>query len=97
MQTGDGAGMGKGRTMAGIIFENYRKNRTKAIWISVSNDLKPAAKKDLSDINAPHIDLHQLNEVNVFIGTWADQKSEPNTYFFSGQISSSNTLKSTPV
>lgn len=29
---GDGAGVGKGRTVAGIIFENYLKGRKKALW-----------------------------------------------------------------
>ena len=30
---GDGAGVGKGRTIAGIIFENYIKGRRRAIWV----------------------------------------------------------------
>lgn len=29
---GDGAGVGKGRTLAGIIFENYLLGRKRAIW-----------------------------------------------------------------
>lgn len=29
---GDGAGVGKGRTVAGIILENYLKGRKKALW-----------------------------------------------------------------
>ena len=29
---GDGAGVGKGRTIAGIIFENYLLERKKALW-----------------------------------------------------------------
>ena len=29
---GDGAGVGKGRTIAGVIFENYLKGRKKSIW-----------------------------------------------------------------
>lgn len=37
---GDGAGVGKGRTVAGIIFENYLRGRKRAIWVSVSSDLK---------------------------------------------------------
>ena len=32
--------IGKGRTIAGIILENYCQKRKRAIWVSVSNDLK---------------------------------------------------------
>merc|ERR1719458_81188 len=49
---GDGAGVGKGRTIAGLIYENYLKGRKRAIWVSVSNDLKYDAERDLSDIGA---------------------------------------------
>ncbi|KAH8331899.1 hypothetical protein KR067_001921, partial [Drosophila pandora] len=59
---GDGAGVGKGRTIAGIIYENYLKGRKKALWISVSNDLKYDAERDLSDIGASRIDVHALNK-----------------------------------
>lgn len=61
--TGDGAGVGKGRTIAGIIFENYLKGRKKALWISVSNDLKYDAERDLQDIGASKIEVHRLNKV----------------------------------
>ncbi|XP_032457238.1 protein strawberry notch isoform X2 [Nasonia vitripennis] len=59
---GDGAGVGKGRTIAGIIFENYLKGRKRAIWISVSNDLKYDAERDLKDIGASKIEVHALNK-----------------------------------
>lgn len=29
---GDGAGVGKGRTVAGIIYENYLLGRKRALW-----------------------------------------------------------------
>jgi len=29
---GDGAGVGKGRTVAGIIYENYLRGRKRALW-----------------------------------------------------------------
>ncbi|XP_056112446.1 protein strawberry notch homolog 2 isoform X1 [Rhinichthys klamathensis goyatoka] len=60
---GDGAGVGKGRTVAGIILENYSKGRKKALWFSVSNDLKYDAERDLQDINAPNIQVHALNKI----------------------------------
>lgn len=55
--------MGKGRTIAGIIYENHLHNRKKAVWISVSNDLKYDAERDLSDIGAQNIVVHALNKV----------------------------------
>ncbi|XP_063926322.1 protein strawberry notch isoform X2 [Zophobas morio] len=59
---GDGAGVGKGRTIAGVIFENYMKGRKRAIWVSVSNDLKYDAERDLRDIGAGRIEVHPLNK-----------------------------------
>jgi len=29
---GDGAGVGKGRTIAGIIYENYLQGRKRSLW-----------------------------------------------------------------
>ncbi|XP_059487413.1 protein strawberry notch [Neocloeon triangulifer] len=60
---GDGAGVGKGRTIAGIIFENYLRGRKKALWISVSNDLKYDSERDLRDIGASKIDVYALNKL----------------------------------
>ncbi|XP_061093328.1 si:ch73-63e15.2 isoform X2 [Conger conger] len=60
---GDGAGVGKGRTVAGIILENNLKGRKKALWFSVSNDLKYDAERDLKDIDAPYIPVHALNKI----------------------------------
>lgn len=63
LSAGDGAGVGKGRTIAGIIYENYLRSRKKAIWISVSNDLKYDAERDLRDIGANNIVVYPLNKV----------------------------------
>ncbi|KAM4549293.1 strawberry notch homolog 2b isoform 2-T2 [Odontesthes bonariensis] len=60
---GDGAGVGKGRTVAGIILENYLKGRKKSLWFSISNDLKFDAERDLKDINALNIPVHALNKI----------------------------------
>jgi hypothetical protein len=60
---GDGAGVGKGRTIAGIIYENYLLGRKKSLWLSVSNDLKYDAQRDLHDIGAHRIDVHALNKL----------------------------------
>ncbi|XP_077867871.1 protein strawberry notch homolog 1-like [Saccoglossus kowalevskii] len=59
---GDGAGVGKGRTVAGIIYENYLLGRKRALWLSVSNDLKYDAARDLKDIGAGNISVHSLNK-----------------------------------
>ncbi|KAI9161515.1 hypothetical protein LWI28_018189 [Acer negundo] len=49
---GDGAGVGKGRTIAGLIWENWHHGRKKALWISVGSDLKFDARRDLDDVGA---------------------------------------------
>ncbi|XP_077078228.1 protein strawberry notch homolog 2a isoform X2 [Siphateles boraxobius] len=60
---GDGAGVGKGRTVAGIILENFLKGRKRALWFSVSNDLKYDAERDLKDIEALNIPVFALNKI----------------------------------
>lgn len=67
MFSGDGAGVGKGRTIAGVIFENYLKGRKRAIWVSVSNDLKYDSERDLKDIGATKIEVYSLNKVNLHL------------------------------
>ena len=42
---GDGAGMGKGRTLAGFVLENNSVGRKRHIWVSVSSDLYDDAKR----------------------------------------------------
>ncbi|MBN3311471.1 SBNO1 protein, partial [Atractosteus spatula] len=59
---GDGAGVGKGRTIAGIMYENYLLGRKRSLWFSVSNDLKYDAERDLRDIGAKNIQVHSLNK-----------------------------------
>uniref|UniRef100_A0A2P2I206 Protein strawberry notch n=2 Tax=Hirondellea gigas TaxID=1518452 RepID=A0A2P2I206_9CRUS len=60
---GDGAGVGKGRTIAGIIFENFLKGRKKALWVSVSNDLKYDAERDFKDIGFTTMQVHFLSKM----------------------------------
>ncbi|XP_034667121.1 protein strawberry notch homolog 1 [Drosophila subobscura] len=61
---GDGAGVGKGRAIAGIIYNNYLKGRKRSLWISVSNDLKFDAERDLQDIGAgTRIKVVSLNKL----------------------------------
>uniref|UniRef100_A0A7M5XKE9 Uncharacterized protein n=1 Tax=Clytia hemisphaerica TaxID=252671 RepID=A0A7M5XKE9_9CNID len=58
---GDGAGVGKGRTVAGIIYENYLRGRKRSIWLSVSNDLRFDAIRDLQDVGC-HAKVVALNK-----------------------------------
>ena len=44
---GDGAGVGKGRQIAGIILDNYARGRRRSIWLSTSSDLHYDAERDL--------------------------------------------------
>ncbi|KAH9315300.1 hypothetical protein KI387_023927, partial [Taxus chinensis] len=60
---GDGAGVGKGRTVAGLIWENWKHGRRKALWISVSSDLKFDAQRDLEDVGATGVEVHALNKL----------------------------------
>ena len=62
---GDGAGVGKGRTIAGMIYESYLVGRKKALGLSVSNDLKFDSQRDLTDIGAHKIQVHSLNKVKL--------------------------------
>ncbi|KAL8209836.1 hypothetical protein R6Q57_006568 [Mikania cordata] len=61
---GDGAGVGKGRTIAGLIWENWQHGRRKALWISVGSDLKFDARRDLDDAGATCIEVHALNKLS---------------------------------
>ncbi|KAK0597074.1 hypothetical protein LWI29_021592 [Acer saccharum] len=60
---GDGAGVGKGRTIAGLIWENWHHGRKKALWISVGSDLKFDARRDLDDVGAKCVEVHALNKL----------------------------------
>jgi hypothetical protein len=65
---GDGAGVGKGRTIAGVILENIKQHRKKAVWFSVSNDLKLDAKRDLNDIGiSDEFPIKSLTEVSELV------------------------------
>jgi predicted RNA methylase len=45
---GDGTGAGKGRQAAGILLDNWRQGRRKAVWISKSDKLLEDAQRDWS-------------------------------------------------
>lgn len=47
---GDGAGVGKGRQISGILLDNFARGRCKHVWFSISADLRLDAQRDLQDI-----------------------------------------------
>ena len=55
---GDGAGVGKGRQIAALLKECWARGLRRAIWVSVSRDLKLDAERDLRDMDACHIEIH---------------------------------------
>ena len=59
---GDGAGVGKGRQQAAVIFHNTNHGRCLALWLSVSADLIDDARRDLRDIGAGRIACHDLRK-----------------------------------
>lgn len=52
---GDGAGVGKGRAIAALALEHWRTGGRRVLWVSVSNDLRLDARRDLDDIGATDI------------------------------------------
>lgn len=49
---GDGAGVGKGRQIAALIRDFWSGGGRRILWISVSNDLRLDAQRDLNDVHA---------------------------------------------
>jgi hypothetical protein len=47
---GDGAGVGKGRQIAGLIYENQLIGKKRFLWLSASADLQHDACRDLKDV-----------------------------------------------
>ncbi len=47
---GDGTGVGKGREIAGIMLDNFRSGRAKAVWISEKGGLMRDARRDYDGI-----------------------------------------------
>ena len=47
---GDGAGVGKGRQLAGMIYDNLARGRPRHLWFSSSSDLRVDAQRDLQDV-----------------------------------------------
>lgn len=62
---GDGTGVGKGRQIAGIIMDNMRQGRTKAVWISKTQGLIEDAKRDAQDVGLDPASVFSLSKVKT--------------------------------
>lgn len=59
---GDGPGMGKGRTLAALIYENFKQGRKRALWISMSAAMKVNVERDVRAVGASeHIKVAPLS------------------------------------
>lgn len=52
---GDGTGVGKGRTVAAMVLDNWNQGRKRILWVSEKWDLIEDAKRDLEGIGAGHL------------------------------------------
>ena len=64
---GDGAGIGKGRELAGIVAQQWARGVRKHLWISVSNDLKFDAERDLRDLGSGNIPVQLLGKASYSV------------------------------
>jgi|GEM_PF-1317947 len=55
---GDGTGVGKGREVGGIIYDNFNRGRKRAVWVSVSHQLRADAERDLKGVGVPMDLIH---------------------------------------
>lgn len=56
---GDGTGVGKGRTIAGIILDNWNQGRKKAVWISKNGPLFEDAIRDWTALGGNEKDVFE--------------------------------------
>lgn len=63
---GDGTGVGKGREIAGILWDNWNQGRKKSIWVSKDRTLAKDAKRDMKGIGWN--DKHLMEQGSVKAG-----------------------------
>jgi hypothetical protein len=59
---GDGTGLGKGREISGVIMDNMRRGRTKAVWVSKNFDLFKDAVRDWTGIGGDRAQLFSMQK-----------------------------------
>ncbi|SPP82611.1 protein strawberry notch-like [Drosophila guanche] len=79
---GDGPGMGKGRSLAAIIYNNFMLGRKRALWVSISNTLKCDVERDVKDIGASE----KINVVLLDTLNYWSISSEENDRFKTGIV-----------
>lgn len=62
---GDGTGVGKGRQISGIILDNWRQGRKKAVWVSVNPDLYVDAIRDWKALGGKKDDVIDARKVKI--------------------------------
>ncbi len=62
---GDGPGVGKGRTIAGVIMDNMNRGRKKAIWISANGSLVNDAIRDWKAIGGDPKLIMDLSKMKI--------------------------------
>lgn len=67
---GDGTGVGKGREIAGIIYDNVRQGRKKHVWLSEKPSLFADAKRDYQGVTGSSDSLFYIPDAKATI----DQK-----------------------
>ena len=66
---GDSTGVGKGREIAGIVLDNWRQGRTKALWITKNGDLFGQAQRDWVAVSSREpTDIFSLSKPATSIG-----------------------------
>jgi hypothetical protein len=60
---GDGTGVGKGRSVAGIIMSNWAEGRKQAIWLSKSGTLVEDARRDWANLGGDPNLIFSLNKI----------------------------------
>ena len=58
---GDGTGAGKGRQVAGIVFDQWCQGRRKALWISKTTSLLEDARRDWAALGGLAIDIQPID------------------------------------
>ena len=77
---GDGTGVGKGRQLAGIILDNFRQGRTKALWISQRQNLYSDAKRDWKAMGMDPDEVYTTKKIKASVPIKADRGIVYTTY-----------------
>ncbi|MCK9326421.1 MAG: strawberry notch family protein [Bacteroidales bacterium] len=62
---GDGTGTGKGREISGIILDNMRQGRKKAVWVSKNAPLLNDARRDYEDIGGNQNQIFDFGKIKI--------------------------------